>query len=240
MRFTISQSVFKTMVSVLSSIVEEAKVVHTEKGLEVACVDTAHVAMAGFTIPESDLGGFEAGDTEEFGLNLKKMQSMLKLAGSDEMIEVIVGDRMTFKFGNITRTTALLDTSLMGAPKIPPLEAPVVVKMGVDVLQTALKGVQDIGDTIQFKVADKTFLMIAEDDTNSSEFTAKDGDGASMSEGTADSTFPSDYVANAIKSLPSSYVADIHLGEDYPMRIDFTDGKVEGFYLIAPRIDTEG
>jgi len=239
MRFTIAQPVLKTMVSVLSSIVEEAKIVHTEKGLEVACVDTAHVAMAGFTIPESDLEGFEAEDTEEFGLDLKKMQSILKLTSSDDKIQVIIGDKMTFKFGNITRTTALLDASTLGAPRIPPIDAPVTIKMGVDVLQTALKGVQDIGEAIQFKVADKTFSMIAEDDTNSSEFTAKDGDGASISEGNADSTFPPDYVANAIKSLPSTYVADILLGEDYPIRIDFTDGKVEGFYLIAPRIDSE-
>ncbi|WII06997.1 hypothetical protein PED39_05265 [Methanomassiliicoccales archaeon LGM-RCC1] len=235
MRFTIPQPMLKGLVSVLSSVTSIAMVNCTEKGLETVCVDAAHVAMVGFTIPADALTGYEAAD--EFGMDLEKIQSFLKTSSPGDDIEVSIDDRLTMNSGNITRRMALIDISDIRTPN--------TIKTDADRLLTAIRGIQDLGDTITIKVKDGTFSMASEDELSSAEYdlTSKDvgveingiGRGA-----VAMSVFPKEYVISAIKSIPVSYKVTINLDNDYPVRIDFTDGTVSGFYFIAPRIDSEG
>lgn len=243
MRFTIPQPMLKGLVSVLSSVTSIAKMNCTEKGLETVCVDAAHVAMVGFTIPVDAFTGYE--DAVEFGIDLEKIQRFLKTSSPGDDIEVSIDDRLTMNSGNITRRMALIDISDIRTPKTPDITMPVTIKTDADRLLTAIRGIQDLGDTITIKVKDGTFSMASEDELSSAEYdlTSKDvgveidgiGRGA-----VAMSVFPKEYVISAIKSIPVSYKVTINLDNDYPVRIDFTDGTVSGFYFIAPRIDSEG
>lgn len=239
MKFTIAQPIFKGLVSVLSSVTNEARIQCTDEGLETACVDAAHVAMVGFKIPKDALKIEEWG-TEDIGLDLEKINAFFKTTNPDEDITVEIGDKFVLSAGHITRRMNIIDTSTMMSPKVPNLDTSVSINMTMDRLQSAIKGVVGLGDAMSMSVHDSVFKIATEDEVSSAEYELKATDeGVTIDGDNATSMFPQDYVSVAVRAIPASYNVTIKLGTDYPMGLDFTDGISTGWYMIAPRIEQE-
>lgn len=234
MKFTARASVLKGMVSVLSSITDNVKLHCEEEGMRIVAVDPAHIAMVVLNIAKADLEGY-TGDDSEYGLDLSKLNSILKLAGDEDDCNMELSDRITVRVGNITRRMAALDTGSMTDPKVPDIQMDVSVPMKAADLQYIMRTVSDIGDTVTLSVSDKVFKVVSEDDVQSSEFEwTPDG----ISEGSAQSTFPKDYVLSAVKAIPGRWDVVIGLTSDYPCKIGF-GADTGGWFLIAPRVEAE-
>jgi proliferating cell nuclear antigen len=59
-------------------------------------------------------------------------------------------------------------------------------------------------------------------------------------QGSVRSLFPLEYFSNMLKSVSSGGEVTMHLGSDYPVRMEFkiAGGKGEVRYLLAPRIES--
>ncbi len=232
MKFKIRASALKGMVSVLSSITDNVKLHCEEEGIKVVAVDPAHIAMVVFKIDRAQMTGYR-GDGSEYGVDLPKLNAVLKLAGNDEDCDVELSDRITVNVGNITRRMAALDTASMNDPKVPDLNMDVTVPMKAADLQYIMRSV--IGDTVTVSVSDRVLKVSSEDDVQSSEYEwSPDG----ISEGSASATFPKDYVLSAVKAIPGTWDTEFGLANDYPCKISF-GGDTGGWFLIAPRVKNE-
>ena len=122
MKFAMNSQTFRRMVSIPLLISENATIRADENGLDITLIDTAHITMAGLTIPKSAMSQYD--EPETFTVDLKKLADIARLADKDEDIFVEVKDgRITLMFGPITRTCALVEKEA-APPRIPNIDYP--------------------------------------------------------------------------------------------------------------------
>lgn len=220
------------LVSVMSSVTDEIVMECKADGISAVAVDPAHVAMVGFRIDKECMPELEG--TGEYGIDLKKLAAVLKLADRDESVDKEAEDgRMTVRVGNITRRMALLDTERMARTKVPDIELREKVPLTASELQQIVRAVADLGDAVTIRTEDHTLTVSSADDTQSAEFRAQI---PGMTPGTAESTLPKVYIETAARAIPGHWRASIELSDDYPVRIAFGG---YGWFLIAPRVEAE-
>ena len=55
------------------------------------------------------------------------------------------------------------------------------------------------------------------------------------------SMYPLDFFSSMVKSITTSEEVTLHVGNEYPLKIEFTvaGGKGEGRFLLAPRVEED-
>ena len=131
LQFTARPETMRTIVDVLSVIVDEARMRFSADGLDINVVDASHVALIKMHV---DAAAFETWDVEEtiIAIELSKLRDLLKLAGPDDLVDVSydasVG-QFDIKVGEVDRSIRPIDHTLMKDPKVPELELKSKVKI---------------------------------------------------------------------------------------------------------------
>lgn len=229
----------KSIISMLSALTDTAKLEVEPSGISAKAVDAAHVAMVSVRLPSDGFDTYEA-EPCDIGLDLKRMTSVLKLAGPSDIISLSVGDdmRLTIRIGSITRRMALLDTADMSAIKIPSLSLSARVIMRSDDLMRGLRAVDGITDHLRLKASSDALVMSCEGDTDSMECRLSSDEVVIAASAEVRSMFPLDYMTDIAKTIPSGAYITLGLDTDYPMTISIKDG-IEAEFMLAPRIESE-
>jgi proliferating cell nuclear antigen len=234
----------KGIVDVVSTLVDEAKFNINSKGLALKAVDPAHVAMIDMKIEMAAFEEYNADDTE-LGIDLDKVKEVLRLSKSGDLISLSQDEeknRLVMAVGNVTRRMNLVDTTGMSDPKVPNLNLPAKVAVSSEELQKGIKAAESISDHIALTATPDGFEMLSEGDTDSVSLKlAKDLLVSLECKETVRSLFPLDYFSNMIRAIPGGTVVSMSLGNDYPVKLEFTiaDGKGTVNYLLAPRIESD-
>ena len=93
LEFTAKPETMRTIVDVLSVIVDEARMRFSSDGLDINVVDASHVALIKMHV---DSTAFETWNVEEtiIAIELSKLRDLLKLAGPDDFVSSRVKERM--------------------------------------------------------------------------------------------------------------------------------------------------
>jgi proliferating cell nuclear antigen len=240
----VKAEVLKTILDAVSTLVDEAKIQVTPEGVSLKAVDPAHVAMVELSIGKKAFTEYKATDMD-MGVDLDKLKDILKLAGAGEVIEMEYKEdqhRLVFKIGHITRRMALVDTANMGDPKVPNLNLPNQVTVMAGELQQGIKASEAVSDHIALVAHGKSFELIADGDTDQVHLSLSDGDLIKIqAPDKSRSLFSLDYFSNMSKVVKATDAITLHLGSDYPVKIEFdiADGAGHITYLLAPRIESE-
>lgn len=240
----IKADTLKSIVNVISTLVDEVKFTIDGEGISLKAVDPAHVAMIEVDVKK---GAFEsyAAEPTEIGLDLDKVKEVLKLATSGDIISMEQDEshgRLVFKVGNITRRMNLVDTSSMSDPKVPQLSLSANIDVAVSELQKGLKAAETISDHIALIADEETFELSSEGDTDMASLKLDKSKLQSIeAKSRVCSLFPLDYFSNLVKAVPSDTVIRVELDNDYPVKLIFNlageNGTVK--YLLAPRIESD-
>ena len=240
----IRSEVLKEITDVISTLVDEAKFNLGPDSLTVRAVDPAHVAMVDMEIGKDAFEDFKA-DEGELGLDLDKIKEVLRLARAGDVISLEHDEdrnRLVVKVGNITRHMALVDTAGMSDPKIPNLDLPAKLVVRTDELRQGIKASESVSDHIALLATPDGFEMVSEGDADSVRLDLpKDLLDELQSKEKVRSLFPLDYFSNMVKALSSAKTVTILLGNDYPVRMEFSLAGDAGnaTFLLAPRIESE-
>lgn len=239
----IKSDTLKGLVSIISTIVDEIKFVITPEGMTLKAVDAAHVAMIEMQITKDAFESFSA-DNTELGIDLEKIRGVLKLTGSGETIKMEHDEstgKLVFKVGNITRRMSLIDTASMNDPKVPQLELSANISVAAEELQKGIRAVELILDHMTLKAGPEYFELSCEGDTDSVSLRLDKSAADIQTESDVCSMFPTEYLANIIKAIPSGTRINVELDNDYPVKLVFglAEGAVKVNYLLAPRIESE-
>jgi proliferating cell nuclear antigen len=240
----VKSETLKSIVDVVSTLVDEAKFNVDSKGVTLKAVDPAHVAMIDLKIEQSAFDEYEADDTE-LGVDLDKIKEVLRLARGGDVISLSQDEdknRLVVNVGNVTRRMNLVDTTGMSDPKVPNLNLPAKVVLTAEELQKGIKAAESISDHIALTATADGFEMVSEGDTDSVTLKLPKDKLVSLDcKDNARSLFPLDYFSNMIRAIPTGTVVSMHLGNDYPVKMEFTiaDGKGTVSYLLAPRIESD-
>ncbi|TET91535.1 MAG: proliferating cell nuclear antigen (pcna) [Methanomassiliicoccales archaeon] len=236
--------VLKELIDVVSTLVDEVKLNIGKSGIAVKAVDPAHVAMVDLTLEKSAFEEYK-GDETELGIDINKMREVLKLARAGEIISMEHDEdknRLIMSVGNIVRRMSLVDTAGMSDPKVPNLDLPAKLTVRTDELRQGIRASESVSDHIALISSPDGFEMISEGDTDSVNLKLpKDLLEELDCKETVRSLFPLDYFSNMIKAVSSAESITMHLGNDYPVRMEFeiAGGKGAVKYLLAPRIESE-
>ena len=240
----VKSETLKSIVDVVSTLVDEAKFNVNSKGVTLKAVDPAHVAMIDLRIEQSAFDEFEADETE-LGIDLDKIKEVLRLSRSGDIISLSQDEdknRLVVNVGNVTRRMNLVDTTGMSDPKVPNLNLPAKVALTAEELQKGIKAAESISDHIALTATAEGFEMVSEGDTDSVTLKLPKDKLVSLDcKDNVRSLFPLDYFSNMIRAIPAGTVVSMHLGNDYPVKMEFTiaDGKGTVSYLLAPRIESD-
>src|SRR3990172_75392 len=210
----VKADVLKEVVDVISTLVDEAKFNVTKDGVSVKAVDPAHVAMVDLSL---DRGAFEAyrADECELGIDMDKVKEVLRLAKAGDTITMTHEEdknRLVLNVGNTTRPMSLLRAS------------------------------ESVTDHIALIVGPEGFEIVSEGDTDTvSHKVPKDLLEDLQAKEVVRSLFPLDYFSNMVKAISTAGSVKLHLGSDYPVKMEFpvAGGKGEVRYLLAPRIESD-
>jgi proliferating cell nuclear antigen len=240
----VKAEVLKTVLDAVSTLVDEAKIHVTPEGLSLKAVDPAHVAMVDLSLGKKAFVEYKGAELE-IGVDLDKLKDILKLANSADVIDVEYKEdahKLVFKIGHITRRMALVDTANMGDPKVPNLNLPNQVTVLASELQQGIKASEAVSDHIALVAHGNSFELIAEGDTDQVHLKL-DGDEIIKIQAPdkSRSLFSLDYFSNMGRVVRPTDAVTLHLGSDYPVKIEFdiADGAGHIVYLLAPRIESE-
>jgi proliferating cell nuclear antigen len=235
--------VLKEVVNVVSTLVDEAKFTMNADGLTIKAVDPAHIAMVDLTLSKDAFEEYKA-DESEIGLDIDKLSQFLKLAHGNEIIDLKHDEdkrRLNIVIGDITRRMSLVDTTGMSDPKVPNLNLPATVTLKVDDLVQGIKASETVSDHIALVASPEGFEMTCEGDLDQVQWKkAKKDLEALESPSSVRSLFPLEYFANMLRAVSAGVAVTMHLGNDYPVKVEFkiAGGKGEVRYLLAPRIES--
>ncbi|HUL39246.1 MAG TPA: proliferating cell nuclear antigen (pcna) [Methanomassiliicoccales archaeon] len=240
----VKSETLKGIVDVVSTLVDEAKFNVDPKGVALKAVDPAHVAMIDMKIEKSAFEEFAADDTE-LGIDLDKIKEVLRLSRSGDVISLEQDEeknRLVINVGNVTRRMNLVDTTGMSDPKVPNLNLPAKVAVASEELQKGIKAAESISDHIALNAQPDGFEMVSEGDTDSVSLKLSKDQLVSLEcKENVRSLFPLDYFSNMIRAIPVGTVITMSVGNDYPVKLEFSiaDGRGTVNYLLAPRIESD-
>lgn len=240
----IKPEVLKEVVDVISTTVDETKITAAKTGISIKAVDPAHVAMIELTLGK---GGFEEykADDVALGVDMDKIREVLRLVKPGELIQMEHDEernKLVFRIENITRRMSLVDTTGMSEPKVPNLNLPVKIVVKTEEIRQGIRASESVSDHIALVATSDGFEMVSEGDTDSVNLKlGKDMLEEIKCKEETRSLFPLDYFSSIFKTISTASVVTMHMGSDYPVKLEFTiaNGKGEVTYLLAPRIESE-
>jgi proliferating cell nuclear antigen len=240
----IKSDIIKGIIDVTSPLVNEAKFNITSKGISIRAVDPAHVAMVDLELKSTAFEEYKADDME-LGIDLDKLNGIMKLANSGDSISMEYDEesnRLIVKIGNLVRRMGLLDTAGMPDSKVPHLDLPAKAVVKASELSKGVRASEAVSDHLALCVDKDSFELFAEGDTDTVNLKLPKALLIELhSPGKFKSLFSIDYFSNMIKPVKSDDPISINIGNDNPIRVDFDFADKNGHvtYLLAPRIESE-
>ncbi|WP_135604223.1 DNA polymerase sliding clamp [Methanococcoides sp. NM1] len=241
---TIDAYLLKDSIETLSVLVDEARFRISPEGIAVRAVDPANVAMVSFDLTTDAFEDF-SGDDCELGLDLSRVTDILAVADRDDKVHMELDEdakKLMIQIGGFSYTLSLLDPSTIRAePRIPQLELPAEIVLNGKDLQKAVKAAEKISDHMLLGVEGENFFMEAEGDTDRVKLTMSRDQLIDIKANDTRSLFSLDYLSDIIKPASKSNEVTLHIGKDFPIKINFSIANGAGTigYLLAPRIESD-
>lgn len=240
----VKMEVLRELVEVISTLVTEVKVTVSKDGIDVKAVDPSHVAML---VLKLNKGAFEefTGDSTEMGLDVEKLKEVLRLAKPGEILELQFDggkNKLVVRAGKVTRHMSIVDPAGITDPKVPNVTPPGVAVVRMEELRQGIRGSESISDHVTLSLDAEGFTMHSEGETDRVDMhLPKDGLSKLEVKEPVKSMYPLDFFSSMVKSITSSDDVTLHVGNEYPLKIDFqmAGGKGEGRFLLAPRVEED-
>ncbi len=226
-------------ISLISELVTEVKMRVDENGLGITAVDPANVALTNFQLPKKAFSQFEV-EEEVLGISLDNLKSVLKRAGknssiilkkNDNSLTIEIHDKIKREF-NISLINIEQEEKEM-----PDLEFSCKVKMASEDFSQAINDCKVVADSCSFAISEDNFIISAKGlNSMKSEF-SKDEVFIEGEKGQA--KYSLEYLEKIVQASKLSDSVSINFSDDYPLKLEFQNDRMELAFVLAPRVDTE-
>jgi len=235
----------KDSITAVSNLLNEGVFKITKNGLELVSMDSANVAMVEMKLLASAFSEFEVAEDVGIGVNIIEFTNILKRAKTTDTITLELEDNTLHigLAGGFSRAFKVPLLDLKHEAKTPKLDFPAEVELRSTILEDGISDAELISDAVTLEADPDNFTMRTEGDSRRTELKLEKGNASLVSLNAKDhvkSTFPLDYLRKMSKAARLADSVTIKLGNDYPMRMDFTVvDKVQLGFVLAPRIESE-
>ena len=235
-------SVFKSLIEMLSKMLDEAALTFSEDGMKIRAMDPANIALVDVYYPKEAFTEYEIEEEGECGINLAVALKLLKRVKRGERLEIKVEDEnVELSVIGVVKRSYTIKNLEVAKPEIP--EASLTLKskvtLLVDPLKQALKDLEIVGDQVVLELnnEEKTLIVYSPSETKyAMKITSSSGAVIDIaSEEDSKSTYSVDYLLNVISLAKVADTVTLEFSSKMPLRMRFAligEGRVE--YLLAP------
>ena len=148
----------KTIISAISTLVEEAAFEATEKGISFRGMDPAHVALIDIEWPAGTFEKYECGDDLRFGVRIDEFAKIIKRAGKADSIDLSITDdgRLLVAVGRSRKyRIRLIDNGPSTATPLPKVEYDAKIVVPAAKFEKAVGDIQVISEYLTMGVVAK-------------------------------------------------------------------------------------
>ena len=232
-------------IATIAEFIDETELQIKEKGIEMVAADRAVVVVVDFVIYRDVFSEYGFDNERRIGINLQNLLQILRRAAPNDIMTMQLEDNkfhVTFS-GDSTRhfVLPLIDISKDETPPLEKLEFSASLKINSDILSSGVDDAELITDSVVFTVRKDMLSMKAESDSSLSQLEVPSGSDMLKIIDIGEpvrARYSLDYLKKIIKARKLSGEADISIGTDYPMKIEFNvPGKMRLGFVLAPRVE---
>ena len=240
--------VLRDSIDTIAQLIDEGILKVKPEGLEMLAADRAMVAVIDFKLSANAFDSYSCDAPASLGLNLLNLLTILKRAGTSDKLGLKLNNtdnRLELTLtGESTRKFAipLLELSTEDVPNIGQFAFTANAELSTDVLSNGIDDADVIADSIIIELAPGKVKMWAEGDSSKTELNLESGSVALSSVDAKEAVkarYPLEYLKKIMKASKLAEKTTIKMGNDYPMRMDFSGDKAKIGFVLAPRVSEE-
>lgn len=237
----------KDAITTVASIVKDkCKFKIDNTGIHMNAMDPANIAMVIFDMFTPGFKEFNLKEDISITLDVEQLTTVLKRAKpSDQVILSFDPKENYFKIifdGKSIRSFAipLMSDIEEDEKNIPEMDFLATAEIKAEILKDGIDDASVVADNILLTATKNEFRMDAEGDMGKTSLKLTEESGALISieaDDKVSSRFTLDYLKKMIGGAKIASTVKLHLSNDYPVRLDFTEvDKVNLSFILAPRV----
>jgi proliferating cell nuclear antigen (pcna) len=228
-----SCKVWKSCISAISELIEEAAFKFTPEGVRLRAMDPTHVSLIQLELPADMFDEYKVKEEKIVGLSVSRLDEFLSRAKGDEEIKFELDEEqnrllLTLK-GISTRRFGipLMEISEPEVPEPGKLELPATFDVLAGALIEGLKDAQLVGDSVKFQLSSEGLVLSARGEKGTTELIMKKGEESIKIIGSppaVKATFAIDYLSRILKAADPDDWVRVKMGQDMPIRLELAIG----------------
>ncbi len=243
MKLTLSDTkLLSDSISVISELVNEARIKITKDHLEIIAMDPANVAMIIFKLLSSSFVEYELDKDKEIAVNLDSLKQILKRAKPSDTLTIQLDEEknklnITIK-GESTRTFSLSLIDIEEKEqKIPDLKFPLKIDANTLLFDEAIEDMSVVSESVAFIAEKNKLILQSSSNLNSANVEIPIKEDLKVSTALK-SKYSLEYLKKIVKASKLTDKATINFDKDYPLKLEYTlKDKLSLTFILAPRID---
>ncbi len=245
MRLTLAEPKYlKESISIISELVNEAKLKVSKDGIELVAMDPANVAMVIFRLLPTAFTEYDVEKSADMAINLANFRQILRRANPSDMLTLEL-DNNKLKIQLKSASTRTFSLSLIELEekdqKVPELSFPVSIETESSLFNEAINDVDIVSESVSLVAEAGKLTLQAEGDLNTATVEMKDSDSTKvLAKDKTKAKYSIEYLKKMIEGSKLSDRVMIQFNKDYPLRLTYsTVDKVMMAFILAPRVDTD-
>jgi proliferating cell nuclear antigen len=246
MKLTLAEPRYlKDSISIISELVNEARIKVTPNAIELVAMDPANVAMVVFKLLSSAFIEYEIKAPVEVAINLNNFKQVLRRAKPNDMLTLELADnKLKIKFkSNTTRTFSLPIIEIdEKEQRVPELSFPVTITTDSVILSDSIDDADIVGDSVSFMAEAKKFTVLAEGDLNRAqiEITADEQTDIKAGDVAVKAKYSVEYLKKMVQGGKLAEKVIVQFNKDYPLKLSYVSvDKVSLAFILAPRVEND-
>jgi len=237
--------ILKDSINAVSQLINEGTFKLTSSGMELNSMDSANVAMIDLKLLTTAFKEFQLSEDTEIGLSISDLTQVLKRCKSTDQVSLNLEDnQLKIEMnGKVKRSFNIPLLDIRNESKTPNLEFPAAINIKTSIIEDGISDAEIVSDALYLEADPDQLIIRAEGDSRRAEMKLEKDNEAINTFKVKDhvkSIFPLDYLKKMIKAGNLSENTSIHLGNDYPLKLNFTVvDKIQLEFILAPRIEND-
>lgn len=245
MRLTLAEPKYlKESISIISELVNEAKLRISRDGIELVAMDPANVAMVIFKLLPTAFTEYDVEKPADVAINLTNFRQILRRANPNDILTVeLEGNKLKIQLKSAsTRTFSLPLIELEDKDqRVPELAFPVNIETDSSLFNEAISDAEIVSESVSLVAEPGKLSFQAEGDLNTAVIELKDSESTKITaKEKAKAKYSIEYLKKMIEGGKLSDKVLIQFNKDYPLKLSYsTIDKVMLAFILAPRVDTD-
>ena len=235
----------KDSISIISELVNEARIKITRDGIEIKAVDPVSVAMINYKLLSSAFSEYTIEEEKEIGINLLSLKQILGRLKNDDVITIEAEENMLkLSFKHKSTRTFTIPIIEVDPSNVNPLDFNFNAKIEINSV-TFANAIQDadiVSEEVTLLAEQGKFTIKSKRDVNSVTFEVEQGNDAEITveEPPQKNNYSVEYLKKMAQSSKIAERVKIEFKNDHFLNLTYrTIDRVELSFILAPREELE-